>query len=271
MRFQADNRIVILRHPFLNLIRCLILPLFYAAFLSNARYLFANNGRYGAGHVQDLPALKEDLGGEKLVYYLPPDAEPWGSRLLQATLQNAGLSERNVRLIGLDNPDVSTHCPQNLNGFSECFAALVFSQVDPEEQRLNYTLRGDFGYRSVDVDSPGNDDQASRFLPLQWAVEASFVQLVSGELPQPPRIWEYTSKTQDQHDAQMGRCEFSLKDVHKLTSAYMRGARDILVLGWVVAYILAVYHLPGRMASERASGLTELLTAQGCSGYARIV
>lgn len=54
-------------------------------------------------------------------------------------------------------------------------------------------------------------------------------------------------------------------------SAYMRGARDILVLGWVVAYILAVYHLPGRMASERASGLTELLTAQGCSGFARIV
>lgn len=63
----------------------------------------------------------------------------------------------------------------------------------------------------------------------------------------------------------------SWERVSKLTSAYMRGARDILVLGWVVAYILAVYHMPGRMASERANGLTELLTAQGCSGFARIV
>lgn len=200
---------MILRHPILNLIRCLILPVFYAAFLSNARYLFANNGRYGAGQVQDLQPLKPDLGGEKLVYYLPPDAEPWGSRLLQATLQNAGLSERNIGLVRLDDPDVSTHCPQNLNGFSECFAALVFSDVDPEAQVLNYTLRGDFGYRTVDVETPGNDDQQARFLPIQWAVEASFVQLVTGELPEAPRIWEYTSKTQDEHDAQMGRCKLA--------------------------------------------------------------
>lgn len=198
---------MILRHPILNLIRCLILPVFYAAFLSNARYLFANNGVYGEGGVKDLQALPDDLGGEKLVYYLPPDADPWGSRLLQATLQNAGLSQRNIRLVSLDDPDVSTHCPQNLNGFSECFAALVFTQIDPEAQILNYTLRGDFGYRSVDVDNPKNDDQQGRFLPIQWAVEASFVELVTGQLPEAPRIWEYTSKTQKEHDDQMGRCE----------------------------------------------------------------
>lgn len=191
------------------------MPLFYAAFLANARYLFNNNGRYGPGQIQPLQNLSPDLDGEKLVSYISQASEPFGSRLLQATLQTAGLEERNIKHVRLDNPeDIRRECPQNLNGFSECFAALVFTEVDPDSQTLNYTLRADFGYGTVNTADPTKDDAQARLIPLQWSVEASFIELVTGDLPDPPQIWGYTSETQHEYDARRTRCVYGSRSCH---------------------------------------------------------
>jgi hypothetical protein len=36
----------------------------------------------------------------------------------------------------------------------------------------NYTLRGNLGLININVDDPGKDDIASRYLPMQWAIDS---------------------------------------------------------------------------------------------------
>jgi ATP-binding cassette subfamily A (ABC1) protein 3 len=60
-------------------------------------------------------------------------------------------------------------CPQNFNLFSECFAAVVFNELDVGAP-VNYTIRADGGLFHIDVASHASDYE-QRILPLQWAVD----------------------------------------------------------------------------------------------------
>lgn len=84
--------------------------------------------------------------------------------------------------------EVEAQCRQSFNLRSDCFAAVVFGDIDTGSRTLvsrstrhlvggeligqNYTLRGDGGLIKVDVDNPKKDDVQQRFLPLQWRIES---------------------------------------------------------------------------------------------------
>lgn len=62
-------------------------------------------------------------------------------------------------------------CPQNFNGFSECFAAVVFYDIPAEATKpVNYTILADSGLFHIDVVRHSSDFE-TRVLPLQWAVD----------------------------------------------------------------------------------------------------
>jgi hypothetical protein len=45
------------------------------------------------------------------------------------------------------------------------------------------------------VTDPKQDDVQTRFLPLQWALESTFIEMATGTAPPEPLNWEYTNET----------------------------------------------------------------------------
>jgi hypothetical protein len=63
-------------------------------------------------------------------------------------------------------------CPQNFNGFSNCYAAIVFNDIPRNNASapIQYTIMGDSGLKRIDV-VHHNGDYERRVMPLQWAVD----------------------------------------------------------------------------------------------------
>lgn len=74
----------------------------------------------------------------------------------------------------LQNPlDVASKCPQNFDGFSGCYAAVVFTNMAPNgatPRGINYTIFADAGLTHIDVERH-TSDVVQRILPLQWAID----------------------------------------------------------------------------------------------------
>lgn len=87
----------------------------------------------------------------------------------------AGFTSSQLRAVKkVTTPDdISSACPQNLNLFSECFAAISFDGIvatGNDTSAINYTIRADGGLFHIDVQRH-NSDYEKRILPLQWAVD----------------------------------------------------------------------------------------------------
>lgn len=80
---------------------------------------------------------------------------------------------RSVRKVATP-AEIPGTCPQNFNGFSECYAAIAFYDILPNgnatTKSLNYTILADSGLFHIDVVRHDSDFE-KRVLPLQWAVD----------------------------------------------------------------------------------------------------
>jgi hypothetical protein len=77
--------------------------------------------------------------------------------------------------------DIPSQCPQNFNGFSQCFAAIAFNYLPmnaTDTTPIDYTISGDGGLIYVNVYSHTSDFE-TRILPLQWAIDQVWVSLTS--------------------------------------------------------------------------------------------
>lgn len=86
----------------------------------------------------------------------------------------AGFTDHQLAAVQLTKPqDIPEKCPQNFNGYSSCYAAVVFTDMDPNgatPQGFNYTLFADAGLNHIDVERH-TSDVVQRLLPLQWAID----------------------------------------------------------------------------------------------------
>jgi ATP-binding cassette subfamily A (ABC1) protein 3 len=130
-------------------------------------------------------------------------------------------------LVRVDHPeDIAPACPQNFNGFSECFAAVVFNgfpaalnavaaaaapnataesknataaalnATDPSallHNAVNYTIQADAGLYHIDV--RGRSDYERRVLPLQLALDSAIASLLSNSTLPTPLEWPFTRET----------------------------------------------------------------------------
>jgi ATP-binding cassette subfamily A (ABC1) protein 3 len=118
-----------------------------------------------------------------------------------------------------DPGDIAGKCPQNFNGFSECFAAVVFnafplsaglngtsaggasrtnttSPAPGPANAVNYTLRADGGLYHIDV--RGRSDYERRVLPLQRALDGAITRLAANASVPVPLEWPFTRETNAQ-------------------------------------------------------------------------
>jgi ATP-binding cassette, subfamily A (ABC1), member 3 len=116
----------------------------------------------------------------------------------------------------LENIDaIAPACQQNFNGYSECWAAVVFTDIEGF-QGVNYTIRADAGLRYINV-AKHTSEVDVRLLPLQWALDSAIVSLRTGNSLSTPDILPFTQETNEDQS-------------RKFRRAYIGGIRVLFVL-----------------------------------------
>ncbi|KAH9934058.1 P-loop containing nucleoside triphosphate hydrolase protein [Epithele typhae] len=257
------NWIVMSKHPWLNTLRCFIMPVAYGIFLAVAQLFLNKPNNFGLGTAIAVPRLADVYDG-KLALLWADGTNGTGSPSAQEIINTVtrGFSSRQLagvrKLDAVD--DIPSACPQNFNLFSECFAAVAFNELPAASDTvgsINYTLRADAGLFHIDV-TKHNSDYEQRLLPLQWAVDSAIIELRTGTTSPTPREWPFTQETNDE--------QFT-----EIRLSYIRGLRTLLVLALFICYVGISYQLPGSFSGERANLLTAHLKVMGLLDSARII
>ena len=148
----AKNVIIFRKALFINLIRCLLLPVLFIVFVAEAQHFFQSTGSYGVGsHFRPIRSLDASLvGNQKFI---------WIDQSANATLANrlinditANLTQENVFQVA-NRSQLAQHCPENFNEVSQCFGAVIFQTLNYTQNQRNfaYQLRLDNGLYSTNV------------------------------------------------------------------------------------------------------------------------
>ncbi|BFZ63560.1 hypothetical protein YB2330_004688 [Saitoella coloradoensis] len=249
------NLIQFARHWFLNLVRCLILPVAFIVFLGEAQNFFSRPATYGFGNVAQVKDFATELGSGKFVW-IDRTGSSGGEAQRVVDIFTAGVTRGTVVQLQTST-ELAELCPQNFIGASPCFAAVEFNEVDFTTNQFSYTLRADTGSNTIRVDTnSGSFEQ--KVLPLQWAIDQAIFQLSNsgGTLPPTPLEQPYTQISNEERKTDM-------------RLSYLSGVRTILALAFFIGQLGVVYQLVGHIAEEREALITDLLDSMSCLRAAR--
>ncbi|KAI0327697.1 P-loop containing nucleoside triphosphate hydrolase protein [Cubamyces sp. BRFM 1775] len=255
------NRIVLAKHPVVNLLRCLILPIAGGVFLAYAQVFLSKPSNNGLGSMIPVAPLADVFDGSlKLVW--SDDTNGTGSPTpsdIMTRMTRDFSSKKLEAVLRVDTDRIGDVCQQNFNGVSGCFASVTFDHVPTagSDGTLNYTIRGDQHLTFVDVIHHTSDFEV-RILPLQWAVESAIIELDTGVTPATPLEWPFTQTTNEQ-------------DNSDIRISYINQVAKFLVIAFSVCFVSIAYHLAGAATAERASGLTSHMKAMGLLDSARVL
>ncbi|KDR85825.1 hypothetical protein GALMADRAFT_274642 [Galerina marginata CBS 339.88] len=257
------NWVVMSKHPFSSILRCLILPVAYGVFLSFAQAFLHRLNNFGLGDPTPIADFQKQFDGKTSLLWVdmtqraanPPPA------LIIAELTSGFTTEQLSAVKRVEDPkDIIAECRQNFNGFSQCFAGISFT--DPlshngTSNALNYTIFADGGLTFIDVQRHTSDFE-QRILPLQWAIDRAIIELRTHIRQQTPLEWPYAILTNDEQ-------------LQNIRLSYVRGIREIIVLALYVTFAAISYQIPGSVANERALLITGHMKAMGLLDSARIL
>ncbi|KAH9948219.1 P-loop containing nucleoside triphosphate hydrolase protein [Amylocystis lapponica] len=265
------NWIVLAKHPWLNVLRCFVLPIAYGMFLAYAQLFLDKPNNFGLGSTVLVRNLSDAYDPSLALIWADgtngtgtPSAEDIMSKVTRGFSLSQLASVRKV-----DSPDdISPSCPENYNGYSECFGAVEFQSLPglPTQASgsgtnvttaFNYTLRLDQGLFYINV-AKHTSDYEKRVIPLQWAIDSAIIELTTGVQPPTPLEWPYTEETNSEQNTE-------------IRISYVNLLRTLLVIALFVCYIGIAYQLPGSFMGERANQLTSHMKAMGLKDSARIL
>ncbi|KAJ7083361.1 hypothetical protein B0H15DRAFT_911906 [Mycena belliarum] len=149
------NWIVLSKHPFLNLLRCFIFPVAYGIFLAVAKQFLLKPNNYGIGNpIPVFPLQQQFNDAGTLVWADATDGTGQPSPAEIMARVTRGFSGSQLRLVkqAASGTQLPFECPQNFNGFSECYAAVIFNAVPASPTTpINYTILADSGLFHIDV------------------------------------------------------------------------------------------------------------------------
>ncbi|RPD64790.1 P-loop containing nucleoside triphosphate hydrolase protein [Lentinus tigrinus ALCF2SS1-6] len=257
----VKNWLVLGKHPVVNLLRCLVLPVGLAVFLAYAQVFLARPSKNGLGTMVPV-ALLADTFDPDLTLLWSDDTDGAGAIspsdiISRMTRGFSGKQLASFRKVSSD--DIATVCRENFSGSSACFASVTFQAIPVagSNQTLNYTIQADSALGFVDVIDHSSDYER-RIFPLQWAIESAIIELDTGVTPTRPLIWPYTQSTNDD-------------EIEGIRLAYISFAANLLVIAFFLCFVGVSYQLPGMAVSERATGLTSHMKAMGLLDSARVI
>jgi hypothetical protein len=233
----------------------MILPIAYIILLLNIKNFLGFNNTYGVGIAQPVQNLLASIpDAKKLAFVQPPGLGPDVDRVVTAL---ASPLQHTKQLVYLTNQnDLLTTCRQNLHGITDCFAAIVFNDsplTAGKDNIWNYTIRADSKRNGNPFHAERhNNDEEHIYLPLQVALENAITNSTII-----PDEYMFTSLSPSAGDELMRQ-------------QYQR----VVITSYGVAFFISltsgIYHLVGMVASERESGMTQLIDAMGGSPAVRI-
>ena len=247
--------VAVVRHWPSTLFRSMILPIAYIILLLNIKNFLGYDNGYGVGSAQPVHNLLASIPhSKKFAFVQPPGLGPDVDRVVTALATPLQNTKQLVYLT--DQNDLLTSCRENLYGITDCFAAIIFNDsplTTGKKGIWNYTIRGDSKRNGFPFHAEGHSNDADLiYLPLQVALENAITNSTII-----PDEYMFTS-----HSASEGE--------QLMRQEYQR----VVIRSYGVAFLISltsvIYHLVGMAASERESGMTQLIDAMGGSPAARI-
>ncbi|KAG8772781.1 hypothetical protein FRC16_005555, partial [Serendipita sp. 398] len=253
------NWIVLSQHWFLNLLRCLVLPIGFGVFLATAQLFLIKPDNLGIGPPGPIHSLAEQFQSEYHFYWVDStngSATPAPRDIMDRVSLHFSPSQK-AALKQLESEEaVTAACEQNFNGYSDCWTAIIFNDIDGFSG-VNYTIRADAGLRYINVEKHTSDYEVI-VLPVQWALDSAIISLQTNQYPATPQEAPFTGQTNEEQ----------ARDIRE---AYIGGIQALFVLVFFIAFLGVPYHLPGSFMGERASLTTAHMQQMGVLDSARII
>ncbi|KAJ7447207.1 hypothetical protein FB451DRAFT_1343436 [Mycena latifolia] len=255
------NWIVLSKHPFLNILRCFLFPVAYGIFLAVAKRFLLKPNNYGIGDPIPIYPLQQQFNDAGILVWADAtdgNSQPSPTEIMARITSSFSDSQLGLVKQASSATQLPFECPQNFNGFSECYAAVVFYDIPANATNpVNYTILADSGLFHIDV-VRHNSDFETRVLPLQWAVDQAIIELRTGVTVPAPLEWPFTNETNEEQDK-------------RTRLSFIRGIRELLVIAFFICFIGIAYQLPGAVAGERATQVTAHMKAMGLLDSARVI
>ena len=244
------------RHAFSTVLRAFLLPIAFAIFLSYARNLFVPPSTYGIGSGHPIRTLAEGIqaaeSGKNLVAFVN-NGLAGGD--IDRVINAVAASATDARISRLTNEsELLDVCKSSLRGSTDCYGAIVF-QSSPTEGPggiWNYTLRADGAFGTKIFVNKDTNDAEVYLLPLQRAVDYAIASVNTtidqAALPSTVLEYPYTSLSQAERNT-------------AIRVNYQGVIISIMAIAFLISLVGVTYHLAGSIASERESGMSQLIEA----------
>ncbi|KAL2830664.1 hypothetical protein BJY01DRAFT_260844 [Aspergillus pseudoustus] len=253
----VKNLLVVLIRPlFTTILRALILPVFFVAFISYARNLFIQPATYGIGEPTRIRSFADGLasvgaGRNRLIFIHNGFIGGPIEQVIDEVAEPVRISQNEVHILA-DESEMRQLCRTTLRGMSRCIAAAIFhsSPTEGPDEAWNYTIRTDAVLgQGINVDSSGND-QEIYLLPLQrsidWAIARTNTSFDTSDLPEETLEYPFTSMNQDEREDDIRR-------------RYMGAIIDVIAVAIFIGIVGVTYQLTGLIAMERELGMSQLI------------
>lgn len=260
---RKNFRSLVFRHFTIIFVMAFLVPLILSVFFSFARNLFVPPATFGVGEARPVMPMRDALqqgsnaGRTKLLLvnngYSGGDIDKVLDSVAKV-VEDANAGVEPVRIE--DETDLVTECRSTLRGVTQCFNAIVFrsSPTEGNGGHWNYTLRTDAAFYQepfrIRVDKDDNVEQIY-LIPTQHMVDRAIAGISNPDLQDPlADIQEktFTSLTSDER----------LKRTREL---YHRSIINFMGVAFIATILWISYHLTGYVATERETGMSQLIDA----------
>ncbi|KAG9237013.1 ABC transporter-like protein [Amylocarpus encephaloides] len=264
------NFIIFYRAPISTLLRALIFPIivtlvFCELKLTSTTLSYVDTPNYGIAAtifpVKDLAAAIKAAPAQRLVFVRngvePQEMNP----TITAILGQPGMETIDKHVV--DDPnDLFTLCKQSTEGYSDCFAAVLFENLN--ETHLEYSIAVDSrfpgGFSSYGNFRGDDTKMSQRLLPLQWAISSQSGGFSTAPKPSvQPRGGTISHRRQADAPVE----NYGNEWLH-VVSVFVAPVFILILIG-------VVYHLAIFVATERETSMAELMAAQKVSIAPRIL
>ncbi|WYZ43953.1 hypothetical protein EsH8_VII_000389 [Colletotrichum jinshuiense] len=256
--------ILLVRHPVSTIYTAILLPIILTIYLGIGKNLNSPQNEFGIAESRPIRSLKDGLsaadGSRNTVAFvnnglLNGDID----RVINSLSEEVVAAGKNATIV-TDPSELGYVCRSSFRATTSCYGAVVFhsSPNEGDGGLWNYTLRvdGSFGLK-YQFDEDKNDVQVYT-LPLQRAVDSAIARINStdGEVLTLDSVqeWGFTDETEEERQASSRR-------------QYQKTFIDYLAVSFLLALIGVSYHLPGHVATERETGLSQLIDAMMSTRY----
>ncbi|KAL4789971.1 hypothetical protein BDV19DRAFT_394503 [Aspergillus venezuelensis] len=253
----VKNLLVVLVRPlFTTVLRALILPVVFVAFISYARNLFIEPATYGIATPTRVRSFADALssvgmGRNRMVFVDNGVVNGSIEQVINDVAQPVRASQYEVFIVSAED-EMRELCRTTLRGMSNCIAAVVFysSPTEGPGGAWNYTIRTDAVLgEGIDVKSSSND-QEIYLLPFQrsidWAIARTNTSFDLNDLPEETLEYPFTSMSEEER-----------KD--DIRTRYMGAIIDVIAIAIFIGIVGVTYQLTGLIAMERELGMTQLI------------